>query len=384
VTNPLKPASWGEPPWQISFAPRRHELPKHVDFAVVGGGFTGLAAAAWLKLLVPEKSVALLEAWRIGAGASGRTGGMFLAETAAGDPSGLGDVIAGVQSIFAKLSAVTGVPVAERADLKLPGAWELGRKSAPNDSPIQWNDSGTLRVVNEVPGGTIDPGGLVSTLAECAEKLGVMIFENHPVTDWILPTPTKLRIANGAEITAMKVMWATNAESLELGSYGEDANPRLALATLTAPVSDETVAAIGLGERKPFYTVDFPYLWGRLRRDNSIVWGAGLVRPPASRGLTEVAIGDAEPQKMIASLAKRIRGLHPALADAKFTHIWGGPILFRDEWLPVLDYHPEHPRMIVIGAYAGHGVALSSYLGTWAAEALLGKRDLPNWAAFKR
>jgi hypothetical protein len=33
----------------------------------------------------------------------------------------------------------------------------------------------------------------------------------------------------------------------------------------------------------------------------------------------------------------------------------------------------------VLGAYAGHGVALSVYLGCWAAEALLGQRSLPSW-----
>jgi glycine/D-amino acid oxidase-like deaminating enzyme len=55
------------------------------------GGFTGLAAAAWLRLLAPEKSVAVLEAGRIGSGASGRTGGMILSRTAADDLPGLGD-----------------------------------------------------------------------------------------------------------------------------------------------------------------------------------------------------------------------------------------------------------------------------------------------------
>ena len=64
-----------------------------MDFAIIGGGFTGLAAAAWLRSLAPEKSVAVLEATRIGAGASGRTGGMVLAESAAGDRPGLGDVL---------------------------------------------------------------------------------------------------------------------------------------------------------------------------------------------------------------------------------------------------------------------------------------------------
>jgi len=34
---------------------------------------------------------------------------------------------------------------------------------------------------------------------------------------------------------------------------------------------------------------------------------------------------------------------------------------------------------MVLGGYCGHGVALSVYLGKWAAEALLGRRALPSW-----
>jgi gamma-glutamylputrescine oxidase len=384
MTSPSISAKWGEPPWKISFTPRKHDLPFATDFAIIGGGFTGLAAAAWLRLLAPGKSVMVLEAGRIGAGASGRTGGMFLAETAAGDQPGLGDVIAGVQQIFEKLSAASGVPIAERAELSLPGAWEIARKQSKRASPIQWNDSGTLRVVDQVPGGTINPGGLVSALAEAAEKLGVMIFENHAVLDTCLPTPVEIKLSEGRSTHAGKTIFATNAESLDLTGYGDDANPRLTLAAATAPISDEAIKALGLGERKPFYTVDFPYLWGRRLPDNSIVWGAGLVSPRRSRNLTEIDVASAEPARMFAALEKRIHGLHPVLAAARFTHLWGGPILFRENWTPVLDRHPRNSQAIVIGGYAGHGVALSSYFGAWAAEALLGKRELPKWGALRR
>jgi glycine/D-amino acid oxidase-like deaminating enzyme len=36
--------------------------------------------------------------------------------------------------------------------------------------------------------------------------------------------------------------------------------------------------------------------------------------------------------------------------------------------------------VIVLGAYSGHGVAQSVYLGAWAAEAMLGRRELPDWS----
>src|ERR1700738_5549688 len=77
--------NWGIPPWTIDFHAPPQDLPDEVDFAIVGGGFTGLSAAAWLAKLAPKSSVALLEAESFGAGASGHTGGMVLSETAGGD-----------------------------------------------------------------------------------------------------------------------------------------------------------------------------------------------------------------------------------------------------------------------------------------------------------
>src|SRR5580658_5703303 len=78
---------WGIPPWTVDFRPARHALPEHVDFVVIGAGFAGLSAAAWLARLAPDKSVLVLESESIGNGASGRTGGMALSETAAGPAS---------------------------------------------------------------------------------------------------------------------------------------------------------------------------------------------------------------------------------------------------------------------------------------------------------
>jgi glycine/D-amino acid oxidase-like deaminating enzyme len=361
----------------IDFDPPVQPLPRAVDIAIVGAGFTGLAAAAWLRLHDPGKSVAVLEAGSIGEGASGRTGGMALAETAAGDLPGLGDVLGGLQDILAKLHVDCG--------LALPGAREIGRSGDRADSPISWNDSGTLRVVREVPGGALDPGNLVSGLARAADGLGAMIFEHRRVTSARWVAPIELEIATCDEqaapehLSAGKVLFATNALSLPLSGLDSSTHPKLTLAALTAPVSPEVLKAIGLADGKPFYTVDFPYLWGRLREDNSIVWGAGLADPAPSGRLEDVRIDAGEPARMFASLERRIRGLHPALGDARFTHRWGGPILFRDNWEPVFGRHPASRDALVIGAFAGHGVALSSYLGAWAAEIFLGRRDLPEW-----
>lgn len=378
MSSSLLQNAWGQPPWQIDFTPAHQPLPNKVDFAVIGAGFTGLAAAAWLRLHAAEKSVAVFEAGRIGAGASGRTGGMVLAESAAGDLLGLGDVLAGLTRILGDLGRACGISLVENCELALPGAWEIARKGGLADSPISWNDSGTLRIVNEVPGGTVNPGKMVEGLARAAEHLGAVIIEQARVerVDW--GADAELMFAGGT-LRAGKVLFATNGLSLDLSGLKDRTHPRLTLAASTAPVGDEQIEAIGLSQRKPFYTVDFPYLWGRVCRDNSIVWGAGLVSAEDSGSVEQIDIAAEESSRMFASLERRVRLLRPGLDKLNFTHRWGGPILFRDGWEPVFDRHPASESGIVLGAFAGHGVALSVYLGTWAGEILLGRRDLPEW-----
>ena len=370
---------WGVPPWSIDFHPPQTALPDAVDVAIVGAGFSGLSAAAWLRFVSPETAVAVFEDSHIGAGASGRTGGLALAESAAGDLPGLEDVLGGVSNILQKLQV--------DCDLQLPGAWELGRGGKPfgessgvpvDNSPIHWSDSGALRAVNKVPGGSVDPGKLVSGLGRAAHRLGAAIFERHPVSAIAWGPQPMLEFASGS-VRAKKVLIATSALSTELSGLAQRVQPRLTLAVRTSPSSDEELAALGLDDRKPFYTIDLPYLWGRLCPDKSIVWGAGLVSPPESGDLRDIDIGASDASRMFVSLERRVRGLHPVLAGAEFTHRWGGPISFRESWSPAFGFHPRSDNGIVMGAYAGHGVALSVYLGTWAAEAALGRRELPEW-----
>lgn len=376
-SNPLP--HWGAPSWHIDFAVRSKPVPPSVDFAIVGGGFTGLAAAAWLRHFAPEKSVAVFEAHRIGAGASGRTGGMALAESAGGNLPGLGNVLGGLERILAELDV--------DCDLSLPGAFEIGRSKGLAHSPIQWNDSGILRVLKKVPGGTLDPGKLVAGLARAADERGATIVESHPVTqvEWQRrPVVHAVVHAGGARCSAGKILFATNALALALTSLAGRAEPKLTLAVLTEPMDEKRLEAIGLAGGNPFYTVDLPYLWGRRRRDGSVIFGAGLVDADDSLDLTDIDITRGEARNLFESIERRIHNLHPELREIAITHRWGGPILFRENWRPVFMPHPQSKSAIVLGAYAGHGVALSVYLGAWAAEALLGRRKLPSWGSVSK
>ena len=368
--NTARIPRWGLPPWTIEFHSELLTVPDAVDFAIVGGGFTGLAAAAWLRHLEPNRRVALFESSRIGAGSSGHTGGMTLADTAAGELPGLGDVLAGLSSILRKLQV--------QCDLQLPGALEIGREEILPNSPISWSDSGRLGVTKEVPGGTIDPGKMLSGLAQAATKRGALIFENSPVERLTVAESPVLQVA-GSSVRARCILIATNAESLELSSLAGLAQPKFTLAVATEALSSDQISSLGLAPGKPFYTSDLPYLWGRVFQGNRIIFGSGLIHLEDWRELLTLNVTEGHAVELLSDLERRVRNLHPALQNVRLSHRWGGPILIADKWQPVFRRHAEHRDVIVLGAYSGHGVALSVYLGAWVAEAMLGKKDLPPW-----
>ena len=369
-SSPFRTACWGTPPWKIDFRPPAKPLPSSVDFAVIGGGFTGLAAAAWLRQLSPHATVAVFEAGKIGAGSSGHTGGLALAESAAGDLPGLGDVLAGFHRRLRTLRV--------DCDLHLPGVYELSHAHCRASSSICWKDGGDLRVSKHVPGGSIDPGKLVSGLSRAAHRLGAHIFENSPLQGIAFDRPLRL-LVNGAEISAGAALVATNSMSLDLSSLERRADPKFTLAVATEPLSKAQLSALGLASRRPFYTADLPYLWGRLRENNSLVLGSGLVHLENWSDLHRIDIRKGEAAQRLAHLVARIRGFHPALRRVKFTHRWGGPILMSKDWKPIFERHAHSDDVLVLGAYTGHGVALSTYLGCWSAEVLLKKKRLPSW-----
>lgn len=392
---------WGTPLWRVRFRAKRKALPKRLDFAVVGGGFAGLSAAAHLARMAPGKSVLLLEASGLGAGASGRTGGLALADSAAGKLAGLGNVLAGYKRILREMG-IEGAAT-------FPGVWEIGRGGKPLDakdrnlkpkknSPMAWKDSGILGVVRSVAGGMADPGKVISGLARAAERAGAQIIEEAEVRGIEFSEPLRLKVRariGGRKrmktVFAERVVMATNGGSLDLSELKGTAEPKLTFAIATEPLSRTRIAALGLAPGKPFYTLDLPYLWGRLAPGNRIVFGSGLApgfdkkvprkdrRRNAWGFLAKFDVRKGEAAECVRSLEKRVHGFHEELRSVKITHRWGGPIAFTNDFRPVFRQHSKSPRVVVLGAFAGHGVALSVYLGRWAAQSLLGQRLLPRW-----
>jgi glycine/D-amino acid oxidase-like deaminating enzyme len=314
--------------------------------------------------------VAVFEARHVGAGASGRTGGLVLEDTAVGPLPGLDHCVANLQEL------VTTQKIA--CDLELSGCWEIGRRGGQARSPIQWDDHGTLRVVNVIPGGAFDPRKYLAGLAATVLCAGGQIFEHTPVTGLDIPSHGSVRLESaGKTLFAERVVFATNAFCLPLLGLQDWAEGVHTIAVATEPLADAVLEEIGWGTRTPFYTLDLPYLWGRVTADGRAVIGAGLV---GHGDVDNARVDSAEARHLYDGLERRIGSLHPALYQVRITHRWMGPLCLTQDGKPLITAPGHDSRVLVATGYRGHGVALSARVGKLLAAVLAGESDLPPWS----
>jgi glycine/D-amino acid oxidase-like deaminating enzyme len=354
----------------IPVEPRPVEEGLRVDVAIVGAGFTGLATAHYILHHSPGLQVAVFEAQQVGAGASGRTGGLVLEDTAVGPLPGVDRCVATVR----ELVETCNIP----CDLHLENCWEIGRRHGRPSSPIRWADSGTLRVVNIVPGGAFDPRKFLAGLTRLVRQAGGRIFEQAPVTGLDIPAHGDVRLTvAGKAVCAERVVFATNAFCLPMLGLQDWAGGVHTVAVATEPLSDAIFEAIGWATRTPFYTLDLPYLWGRATADGCAVIGAGLT---GRDNVQQARVDAPEAVPLFDSLAQRIRHLHPALRQVRITHRWMGPLSFTNDSKPVIASKDAGQRVLIAAGYRGHGVALSVRVGKLLAEVLAGRASLPAWS----
>jgi glycine/D-amino acid oxidase-like deaminating enzyme len=186
----------------------------------------------------------------------------------------------------------------------------------------------------------------------------------------------RLRVGENT-VCARRVVFATNAFCLPLLGLHHWAGGVHTIAVATEPLTDTAFDAIGWASRTPFYTLDLPYLWGRVTADGRVVIGAGLV---GRDDVDNARVDGAEARRLFDGLERRIHGLHPTLCRVRISHRWMGPLCFTTDSKPVIAGLDDGGRVLVATGYGGHGVALSVRVGKLLSAALAGQDVLPSWS----
>lgn len=369
-------------------------LPAKVDVAVVGAGFTGLSAARTLARRGAR--VAVVEAETVGWGASSRNGGMVLTGTKLSaqtliDRYGLEKAR---QMYAASLAAIACVEqiVHEEAvecDFGRCGHLEVACKASHFEDFSRSAElfarefNHTLRLIprdelqSEVGsavyfGGLLDetsagvnPARYVTGLAHAAMKAGAGLHEHTRVAR-IEPA------ANGGEIgfqltTSQGALWARDVLIATSGYTGR-ATP--ALQKRVIPIGSYIIVSERLPdalarELNPRGRMIFDsrhYLhYYRLTPDRRILFGGRAAFFPETGSTI---------RRSAEILRRDLVQVYPQLRDVKVEYVWGGTLDFTFDVMP---HAGKLDGMYYALGYAGHGVAMATYLGAKLGETLCGE-----------
>jgi len=354
------------------------------DVCVVGGGYTGLSAA--LHLARAGLSVRMLEAQRIGFGASGRNGGQVgsgqrvdqqTLETRCGADHarrlwGLGeDAKALVKRLIADHAIPCdwhdGIAYLARSDRAARAehahADHLARvygydRLEPLDRAGAARATGARGFAGGVidfGAGHLDPLAFALGIARAADTTGAVLHEGSEVTG-LRRGPRWSVTTAGGRVEADHVILACNGYLGRLhGPTAARVMPINNFIVATDPLDDvPEVLPDGIAAADDRFVVNY---WRR-SADNRLVFGGGET------------YGFRFPADIAALVRPRLAALYPQLADLPIAHAWGGTLAITRTRLPYLA-RPE-PGLYTAGGYSGHGVALATLAGQLMAEAVAG------------
>ena len=378
------------PSW---YAETAGALPEHpplagaarADVCVVGGGYAGLSAA--LHLAEAGRDVVLVEANRVGWGASGRNGGQLAyAPRAEMDAhvAALGREDARhVWQIAAEANALVKDLVARhRIDCDLtPGALELAWKPAharaleawAGEAARDWGhpdiryvakaDLPGLTGTERYHGGTLDmmaghlhPLRLALGLARAASAAGARLHERSRVT----------RLAEGRVETEAGRVEAEHV-ILACNGYLDGLVPEVARRSMpinnfviaSAPLPEATIARID-PRRLAMADTKFVLNYWRTTPDRRLIWGGGE------------SYGRRFPRDIAGLVRRCMAEVHPDLArDLRVTHAWGGTLAITGRRMPA--FQRIGKRALAISGWSGSGVHMAVMGGRIAAEAVRGR-----------
>jgi gamma-glutamylputrescine oxidase len=378
----------------LAFPALTEPAPVHV--AIVGGGYTGLSAA--LHLAEGGVDVALLEAEKIGWGASGRNGGQlhsgqrrdqdWLEEHLGRDDARhLWDMAEEAKALVMDLIARHGIECHWRAGLietvhkrrlvreEMAYVEKLKRDYAYD--AVEWLDRGALAAAigtdvyfggrRDATAGHLDPLKLAQGIARAAAKAGACIHEGTRVTG-VRRTADGFDLATEHREGSIPVGSATlRADIVILAGdgylHGIDAETEARV----MPIDNYILATAPIGAGRPGGLIPggeaisdsrFVVYYFRPTADGRLLFGGGETysrTPPAD---------------MAGFVRRHLARVYPQLGDVAVDYAWGGAVAITLKRLPFI--RRVRPGLYAASGYSGQGVALAPYAGKVLAEAILG------------
>lgn len=345
-------------------------IPREVDYAIIGAGFAGLATAIQLRERHPGAEMVVLEAERVGFGASGRNAGFLSplaapvwllgAERSQEQAWGAARINAEVHALArwlaehvpdcelepAKLSLQAQSHVSEAALREFVHAVELvGLDHRLRDSRARPGHS-----FLEMDAYTVHPYKLVRGLATYADRHGVRIRERAHVNAVEAQRAGRARVqlADGSAVDAAKVVVCTNAytSSIEVGERVRGFVVE-SFMTATSPVDVASVTRDG------DFTVEVNTMqtYHRMHRGRVIYGGIDRLRTSSGDGFH---VPDRERGQLERSIRDSFRGSPLAIA-----HAWSGRFHTTVTGLPIIRMAEDNHAIVFNVGYGGTGVALS-------------------------
>jgi glycine/D-amino acid oxidase-like deaminating enzyme len=370
---------------------------EQADVCIVGGGYTGLWTAYFLKQAEPSLDVAVVERSWAGSGASGHNDGYAMTvldmslhhlvehhgpelagaahEAVARSVVEIGEFCA-EHDIHAEyeLNGFAGIAVNDgqmwRLERDLEAAERIG---AAHDYSLVEGDAARAvigspivrGVLKEGRGAILNPHKLVRGLARAVQEIGVRVFERSPATAL---APGKVTTSLGA-VEAPRIVVATNAYQHAFAQFKRKVIPLWSYAMATEPLTDEQHDRVawpgreGFEDKRNFITI------GRWTADGRILWGGRLA--PYFFG-NDMDLRHATHEGVHGELREAWRRYFPMWHDVRFTHAYGGCVAITATFLP---YVGSLGDGVFYGyGYNGHGVAPSHTVGRALTDLVL-ERD---------